>query len=116
MKIEKNSATELADEALIGDAVISYVANWCTVDEELSNNDVPIESLSGVTNAEHSEEGCMSESSTQTPPRPMMSIDDFINDNEGMLFYTGLASHTDFHFVLHRLGPAAYHLRYFYNL
>ena len=31
MKIEKESATELADEALIGDAVISYVANWCTV-------------------------------------------------------------------------------------
>ena len=49
MKIEKDSATELADEALIGDAVISYVANWCTVDEELSNNDVPMESLSGVT-------------------------------------------------------------------
>ena len=84
----------------------------------LSNNDVPIESLSGVTtcNAEHSEEECMSELSTQTPPRPMMSFDDFINDNEGMLFYTGLASHTDFHFVLHRLGPAAYHLRYLYNL
>ena len=56
----------------------------------------------------------MSESPTQTPPRLMMSIDDFINDNEGMLFYTGLASHTDFNFVLHSLGPAAYHLRYLY--
>ena len=33
----------------MGDADISYVANWCTVGEELSNNDVPIESLSGVT-------------------------------------------------------------------
>lgn len=32
-----------------------------------------------------------------------------------MLFYTGLASHTDFLFVLHSLGPAAYHLRYLYN-
>ena len=115
MKIERDSATEPTDEVLMGDADISYVANWCTVGEELSNNDVPIESLSGATNAEHSEEVCMLESSTQTPPRPMMSIDDFISDNEGMLFYTGLASHTDFHFVLHSLGPAAYHLRYLYN-
>ena len=117
MKIERDSATEPTDEALMCDADISYVANWCTesVGEELSNNDVPIESLSDVTNAEHSEEVCMSESSTQTPPRPMMSIYDFINDNEGMLFYTGLASHTDFNFVLHSLGQAAYHLRYPYN-
>ena len=83
--------------------------------EELSNNNVPTESLSGVTYAKHSEKVCMSESSTQTPPRPIMSIDDFINDYERMLFYTGLASHTDFHFVLHSLGPAAYHFRYLYN-
>ena len=68
-----------------------------------------------MSNAEHNEEVCMSESSTQTPPRPMISIDDFINDKEGKLFYTGLASHTDFHFVLHGLGSAAYHLRYLYN-
>ena len=51
MKIERDSATEPTDEALMGDADISYVANWCTVGEELSNNDVPIESLPGVTNA-----------------------------------------------------------------
>lgn len=34
---------------------------------------------------------------------------------EGMLFYTCLESHTDFLFVLHSLGPAAYHQRYLYN-
>ena len=68
-----------------------------------------------MSNAEHNEEVCMLESSTQSPPRPMMSVDDFINDKEGKLFYTGLASHTDFHFVLHGLGSAAYHLGYLYN-
>ena len=68
-----------------------------------------------MTDAEYSEKVCMSELSTQTPPRPIMSIGDFINDYGGMLFYTGLASHTYFHFVLHSLGPATYHLRYLYN-
>ncbi|XP_062594027.1 uncharacterized protein LOC134255513 [Saccostrea cucullata] len=53
------------------------------------------------------------ESSTQTFPTPLMSVEDFIHDSEGIMFYTGLASHLDFLFVLllvdlYRTFPPAY--------
>jgi hypothetical protein len=55
------------------------------------------------------------ETSCQTMSTPMMSIDNFIYDNEGMMFYTGLGSYTDFLHVLYSLGEAAFHLNYVYN-
>lgn len=51
---------------------------------------------------------------SQTPLRPMFSVDNFLNDDTGMHFYTGLESYTKFMFVLRTLGPAAYCLKYIY--
>ena len=50
--------------------------------------------------------------STQTPSYPMYSIENFINDDAGIHFYTGLENYSRFEFVLRSLGPAAYHLEY----
>lgn len=47
---------------------------------------------------------------------PILSIENFINDNECFMFYTGLASYTDFLHVLYSLCEAAFHLNYIYNL
>lgn len=47
---------------------------------------------------------------------PILVIENFINDNEYFMFYTGLASYTDFFLhVLYSLGEAAFHLNYIYN-
>ena len=68
------------DEAFMGDADILYVVNWCTVGEELSSNVAPIESLSGVIDAENIEKDSVYVRVINTnPSRPMMSIGDFIN-------------------------------------
>ncbi|XP_056001088.1 uncharacterized protein LOC125656863 [Ostrea edulis] len=40
---------------------------------------------------------------TQTPTRPMFSIEKFTNDNAGIMFYTGPSSYHDFTFVLQTL-------------
>ena len=55
------------------------------------------------------------DSSTQTPQRPIFSIDNFVDDNAGILFYTGLSSYQNFLFVLRTLGEAAYNLNYLYS-
>lgn len=55
------------------------------------------------------------ESSCQTMSMPILSIESFINDNECFMFYTGLASYTDFLHFLYSLGEAAFHLNYIYN-
>lgn len=55
------------------------------------------------------------ESSCQTMSMPILSIENFINDTECFMFYTGLASYTDFSHVLYSLGEAAFHLNYIYN-
>lgn len=52
---------------------------------------------------------------SQTVAKPMFDIDNFVNDNEGILFYTGLESYVKFMFVLNTLGPAAYNLNYLYH-
>ncbi|XP_061172021.1 uncharacterized protein LOC133181552 [Saccostrea echinata] len=54
-------------------------------------------------------------SASQTPSRPMFSIENFINDNAGIMFYTGLSSYQDFTFVLQTLGESIYHLNYLYS-
>lgn len=46
---------------------------------------------------------------------PILSIENFINDTECFMFYTGLASYTDFLHVLYSLGEAASHINYIYN-
>lgn len=46
---------------------------------------------------------------------PILSIENFINDTECFMFYTGLASYTDFLHVLYSLGEAAFNLNYIYN-
>lgn len=51
---------------------------------------------------------------SQTPLRPMFSVDNLFNDDTGMHFCTGLESDTKSMFVLRTLGPAAYCLKYIY--
>ncbi|XP_069107329.1 uncharacterized protein [Argopecten irradians] len=51
-------------------------------------------------------------SSTQTPGHPMCNIYNFIDDDAGIHFYTGLENYSRFLFVLRTLGPAAYSLEY----
>jgi len=45
----------------------------------------------------------------------VLSIDNFVVDERGLQFYTGLDNHTTFLTVLSSLGPAAYHLNYLYD-
>jgi hypothetical protein len=49
---------------------------------------------------------------SQTPLRPIFSVDNFLNDDTGMHFYTGLKLYAMF--VLRTLDPAAYCLKYIY--
>ncbi|XP_068084853.1 uncharacterized protein [Anabrus simplex] len=52
-------------------------------------------------------------SETQTcVSKAYYSIDDFKNDKEGMMYFTGLESYEKFKLVLQSLGPAAYELQY----
>lgn len=46
---------------------------------------------------------------------PILSIENFSNDNECFIFYTGLAPYTDFLHVLYSVGEAAFHFNYIYN-
>ncbi|XP_062591631.1 uncharacterized protein LOC134253139 [Saccostrea cucullata] len=55
------------------------------------------------------------DSSSQTAKLPIMCIENFMYDDEGIMFYTGLSSNTDFLHVLYSLGEAAFHLNYVYN-
>lgn len=55
------------------------------------------------------------EPSCQTMSMPILSIENFINDNEFFMFYTGLASYSDFLHVLYSLGETAFHINYIYN-
>ncbi|XP_061167395.1 uncharacterized protein LOC133176262 [Saccostrea echinata] len=55
------------------------------------------------------------DSSSQTAKSPIMCIENFMYDDEGIMFYTGLSSYTDFLHVLYSLGEAAFHLNYIYN-
>lgn len=52
---------------------------------------------------------------SQTLPLPIMSIDNFENDDAGIDFYTGLETFSHFFMVLRTLGPAAYCLNYVYG-
>ena len=45
------------------------------------------------------------EKATQTPNKPMFDVENFVNDNAGMHFYTGLETYDKFLFVLRTLGP-----------
>ena len=56
-----------------------------------------------------------SEFSSQTLPWPSLAVDNFRHDDEGILFYTGIATYADFKLVLATLGEAAYNLNYLYN-
>lgn len=101
----KNEAEEPL-EVIMGDADISDVANWCTVESTDSNLNQD-QDASNFTELEDKEEVCFTETSSQTIPTPFLSIENFIDDIEGMLFYNGLATHTYFLLVVHSLGPAA---------
>lgn len=71
---------------------------------------------SGGQSVEYSEKSAIyTKSSCQTMSMPILSIENFINDTECFMFYTGLASYTDFLQVLYSLGEAAFHLNYIYN-
>ncbi|XP_033739899.1 uncharacterized protein LOC117327155 [Pecten maximus] len=52
---------------------------------------------------------------TQTPHLPVLSIEYFVSDDAGTMFYTGLSSYKDFKFVLACLGDGVNHLNYLYN-
>ncbi|XP_069139342.1 uncharacterized protein [Argopecten irradians] len=58
---------------------------------------------------------CMSNVHTQTPHLPILSVDQFVKDDAGILFYTGLSTYTDFKTVLACLGDCVNHLNYLYN-
>ena len=47
--------------------------------------------------------------------RAKYDIDDFITDDAGIHFFTGLENYLKFKFVLNTLGPAAYCLNYIYH-
>ncbi|XP_061190649.1 uncharacterized protein LOC133198614 [Saccostrea echinata] len=51
---------------------------------------------------------------TQTQNKPMFDVENFVNDNVGMHFYTGLETYCKFLFVLRTLGPSAYCLKYIF--
>jgi hypothetical protein len=44
------------------------------------------------------------------------SVSDFINDDEGLHFYSGLGTYSRFKMILYTLGPAAEHLNYFQGI
>ena len=71
-------------------------------------------SLSAVESATQTDstQVCSISTSTDTAIKPSWSVHNFVNDNEAIHYYTGLASYIRFCFVLHTLGPAAYHLNY----
>ncbi|KAL3877459.1 hypothetical protein ACJMK2_035163 [Sinanodonta woodiana] len=50
---------------------------------------------------------------TQSGDQPMFSIQNIVNDPQGIHFYTGLENYQTFKFVLDTLGVAAYHLNYY---
>jgi len=50
---------------------------------------------------------------TQSGDQPMFSIQNLVNDPQGVHFYTGLENYQNFKFVLDTLGTAAYHLNYY---
>ena len=56
----------------------------------------------------------LSSTQTQTPKQPMFSIENFVDDDAGVHFYTGLENYIKFNFVLSTLGHAAYCLNYAY--
>lgn len=79
------------------------------LDVEITNDDatstVENESVPSDSNVQQVSSNSLS---TQTPSYPMFSIDNFIHDDAGINFYTGLENHDRFQFVLRTLGPAAY--------
>ncbi|XP_056008271.1 uncharacterized protein LOC130051046 [Ostrea edulis] len=108
---EKGETEEVFMEC--DDADVSNVSSFCTI--ETMDNDIAASARINDLHVQQSEDVSLKEASCQTLPTPMMSIENFFHDSEGLMFYTGLASYTDFLFVLHCLGEAAYHLRYLYN-
>jgi hypothetical protein len=106
LSIEKEDETEIPM-----DVDISNVSSFYTV--ETMNDDTT--TLSQSNEIHQSKDISLTEASCQTLPTPMMSVENFVHDSEGIMFYTGLANYTDFLFVMYCLGEAAYHLRYLYN-
>ena len=65
--------------------------------------------------AEHIGETAVS-SQTQTDGHlACFSVQNFVHDDEGMQFYTGLENYCTFLSVLASLGPSAFHLNYLYD-
>lgn len=90
----KNEAEEPL-EVLMDDADISNVANWCTV-ESTNGNLNQDQDASKFSELKDKKEVCFTETSSQPIPTPFLSIKNVIDDPEGMLFYTGFASHIYF--------------------
>ncbi|KAL3852885.1 hypothetical protein ACJMK2_016492 [Sinanodonta woodiana] len=61
----------------------------------------------------HTEETSTMDFWTQSGDQPMFSIQNIVNDPQGIPFYTGLENYSNFTFVLDTLGVAAYHLNYY---
>lgn len=76
-----------------------------------------------ATSACNGEENCPSQSQSsaltycntgvQTEQRPPFCVENFMSDDEGVHYYTGLENYSKFMYVLASLGPAAYHLNYY---
>ena len=88
-KVEE--ACQISDYEESQEAILSNIGNFvetssCEANEPTSSSGY--ESSAAVP--------VYTESSCQTMSLPMMSIENFINDSEGLMFYTGLATYTDF--------------------
>ncbi len=55
----------------------------------------------------------LEDNSTQTPERPIMSVENYRHDQTAVHYYTGLEDYNKFNLVLATLGEAAYNLKYF---
>ena len=82
------------------------VGNDVEVDSNDQNEVIPTENPTNVKSKTHQSVG------TQTPSYPMFCIENFMCDNAGIHFYTGLETYPRFQLALRSLGPTAYCLNY----
>ncbi|KAL3864497.1 hypothetical protein ACJMK2_006174 [Sinanodonta woodiana] len=73
----------------------------------------PTEETVYIPASTQTEETSTRDFGTQSGDQPMFSIQNIVNDPQGIHFYTGLENYQNFKFVLDTLGVAAYHLNYY---
>lgn len=79
---------------------------------ELTNDQWEMDAINIQSDQPHLTTVC---TQTEMLSRAKYDIDDFITDDAGIHFFTGLENYLKFKFVLNTLGPAAYCLNYIYH-